>query len=103
MRSGIDSFQIFAAVGWRATQGASLYPTDITNDGLDTRIASTDFASATGDDIRVYVDGVGVDYWLDGINTATTKIWVNIDWQAAQTGDVERGDGHGVADDGDGE
>ena len=77
--SGIDSFQIFAAVGWRATQGASLYPTDICNDGLDTRIASTDFASATGNDIRVYVDGVEADYWLDGINTATTKIWVNID------------------------
>ena len=32
----------------------------------------------------MYVDGVEADYWLDGINTATTKIWVNIDWQAAQ-------------------
>jgi hypothetical protein len=93
--SGIDSFQIFAAVGWRATQGASLYPTDICNDGLDTRIASTDFASATGDDIRVYVDGVEADYWLDGINTATTKIWVNIDWQAAQTGTLSAAMGTG--------
>lgn len=81
--TGINPYRRFAAVGWRATQPATNYPVDIVNDGLDTRIASTHFADAAGDDIRVYVDGVSVDYWLDGINTATTKVWANLNWQAA--------------------
>ncbi len=84
--TGINPYRRFAAVGWRATQPATNYPVDVVNDGLDTRIASTHFADAAGDDIRVYVDGVEVDYWLDGANTATTKIWVNSNWQAALVG-----------------
>jgi hypothetical protein len=72
-------------VGWRAAQSASNYPTDIVNDGLDTRIASTNHADAQGDDLRVYVGGIESDYWLDGADTATTKIWVNLNFAAAQT------------------
>lgn len=83
--TGVNPYRRFAAVGWRATQPASNYPTDICNDGLDTQIASTNFADAQGDDIRVYVDGVEADYWLDGANTATTKVWVNLNFAAAQT------------------
>ena len=30
-----------------------------------------------GDDIRVYVNGVEVDRWLDGTNTATLRCWIN--------------------------
>ena len=83
--TGVNPYRRFAAVGWRATQPASNYPTDICNDGLDTQIASTNHADAQGDDIRVYVDGVEADYWLDGANTATTKVWVNLNFGAAQT------------------
>lgn len=32
---------------------------------------------ANGDDLRVIVDGVEVDRWLAGVNTTTTKIWIN--------------------------
>ena len=94
--TGINPYRRFAAVGWRATQPATNYPTDIVNDGLDTQIASTNFADAQGDDIRVYVDGVEVDYWLDGANTATTKIWANINWQAGQTGTLAASMGTGA-------
>lgn len=72
---------IFARVLWRSATGAMSYPVNITAGGLDTRIASTNFYSATGADIRVYVDGVDTDYWLNGINTATTSIWVNLSFQ----------------------
>jgi hypothetical protein len=72
---------IFARVLWRADVGATNYPVNITAGGLDTRIANTNFYSATGDDIRVFVDGVDTDYWLNGINTANTSIWVNLSFQ----------------------
>ena len=42
-------------------------------------------AVCRADDIRVYVNGVEADYWLDGANTATTKVWVNLNFGAAQT------------------
>ena len=80
--TGINPHRRFMAVGWRSPQPWTNYSTDIANDGLDTRIASTHFASAAGNDIRVYVDAVEVDYWLDGPNTATTKVFVNLNWQA---------------------
>lgn len=80
--TGINPHRKFMAVGWRAPQPSTNYATDIANDALDTRIASTHFASAAGNDIRVYVDGLEVDYWLDGPNTATTKVFVNLNWQA---------------------
>lgn len=84
--SGINPYRRFAAVGWRAGQSATNYPVDVVAGGLDTRIGSTHFADAAGDDIRVYVDGVEADYWLYGANTAATKVWVNLAWQAGQAG-----------------
>lgn len=33
---------------------------------------------ANGDDFRVFVDGREVDRWLDGFNTTTTKVWINL-------------------------
>ncbi len=84
--TGANSYRRFITVRWRASSAASRYPVDIVNGGLDTRTGSTHFASATGDDIRVIVDGVEANYWLHNINTATTKVWVNLDWQAGQAG-----------------
>lgn len=84
--SGINPYRRFMAVGWRSGQPGTNYPTDVASDGLDTRVGSTHFADAAGDDIRVYVDGVEVDYWLDGVNTASTKVWVNLNWQAGLVG-----------------
>ena len=95
--TGINPYRRFVAVGWRATQPATRYPVDIANDGLDTRVSpTTHFADAAGDDIRVYVDGVSVDYWLDGINTATTKVWANLNWQAALAGTLANALGTGA-------
>jgi hypothetical protein len=31
---------------------------------------------ADGDDIRVFQDGVPVDFWFSGVNTTDTKVWV---------------------------
>lgn len=34
---------------------------------------------ADGDDVRVFVDGAEVPRWLQGINTANTKVWITLD------------------------
>ena len=93
--TGTNNYRRFVTVRWRANSAASRYPVDIVNAGLDTRIASTNFASATGDDIRVIVDGMEANYWLYNVNTATTKVFVNLDWQAAQSGTLSSAMGTG--------
>lgn len=81
-KTGSWPFKRFIVVRWRANLPDTVYPIDIVNNSLDTRIASTNFAQADGDDLRVFVDGLEADRWLNGINTATTKVWVNLDWEA---------------------
>lgn len=81
---GANTYRRFVTVRWRTASAANRYTVDIVNAGLDTRIASTHFVSAAGNDIRVIVDGIEFDYWLHNINTATTKIFVNLDWQPMQ-------------------
>lgn len=93
-KTGTNPYKKFIAVHWKAAAVTS-YPTDIGNDSLDTRTASTNFASAAGDDIRVYVDGSLVDYWLDGPNTATTKVWCNLNWKKGKTVTLESALGTG--------
>jgi uncharacterized protein YqkB len=53
-------------------------PLDITSGGLDTATLTTAKMQADGDDFRVWVDGVEVDRWLQDMDTATTKCWVNL-------------------------
>lgn len=80
VNADINPYRRFMAVTWRG-EAAERYPTDIAGNALDTQIASTDFAQADGDDIRVLVNGVLVDHWLDDPDTDNTSIWVNLDWQ----------------------
>lgn len=55
------------------------YPVDVTNGGFNT---STPIGAgkmqADGDDLRVIINGTEVSRYLDGINSATTKVWVNL-------------------------
>ena len=88
--TGINLYRRFLSVTWRGG-AAGQYPVDITNAGLDTRIASTNFASAAGNDIRIYVDGTATDFWLHNINAATTKVFVNLDFQPTQQGALVTG------------
>jgi len=61
------------------------YPVDITN-GLWNMAAevSAGRMQADGDDIRVFVDGVEVDRYLDDINTTGTAVWCSIAFQPAR-------------------
>lgn len=52
-------------------------PLDITGGGLDTATLTTAKMQADGDDFRVWMDGSFSDRWLDSMDTAATKCWVN--------------------------
>jgi len=41
---------------------------------------------ANGADIVVTVDGSKVDYWLQDLDTVTTQVWANINWDKAWAG-----------------
>lgn len=97
-KTGTNPYKRFMSVRWGG-DAATSYPTDIAAASLDTRVSpTTNFASATGDDIRVYVDGVLTDFWLAGINTTTTKIWVNLNFQKAQGSNITASFGTGTVE-----
>lgn len=82
-KTGGYTYKRFMTVRWRSSLPITRYPVDITNDSLDTAaLVSGGKMQADGDDLRVFVDGVEVDRWLDGINTTTTKVWCLLDFAA---------------------
>jgi hypothetical protein len=57
------------------------YPVDLTDGGLDTAtLIGAGKMLASGDDCRIYINGVDVKRWFGGggINNASTTIWVNL-------------------------
>lgn len=89
-KSGGYTYKRFIPVRWRASAPFTRYPLDIVNGGLDTAtLVGAGKMQADGDDLRVLVDGVEADRWLNGINTANTSVWVNLDFQPAWDGTIE--------------
>jgi uncharacterized repeat protein (TIGR01451 family) len=80
-------YRRWIAVWNRADETLSDYPLEIssqTGAGFShAALVAAGKAQADGDDLRVEVDGSEVDRWLVGPNTANTRVWVNIDLQAA--------------------
>jgi hypothetical protein len=58
--------------GWGGTTAAAL---------LDNDVLSFSHLAADGRDIRVFVNNVSVPRWLKGMNTTTTQVFVNLDWE----------------------
>ena len=60
------------------------YPIDVADDSLDTATEAAAVPSrlqADGDDLRVLIDGNEVRRDLDGVATATCKVWVSAGWK----------------------
>lgn len=83
-KTGGFAYKVFQAVHWQAPQGYYFfkYPTQI-RAGWDTGALTTAKMQADGDDLRVYVDGVEVDRWLVDMDTASTDVWINLNWKPA--------------------
>jgi hypothetical protein len=51
---------------------------DITGGGLDTATLTTAKMQADGDDFTVWMNGTEADRWLNAMDSAATKCWVNL-------------------------
>lgn len=82
----------FAAVRWLgvATEG---FPIDVANGDWNTAALVSAGTINNPSNIAVFVDGVEVRRWIAGYNTATTKVWVNLDFDSAVTGAFSGYDG----------
>lgn len=73
-------FERWVPIVWKTTaasyQGILLGTLDTA-----TLIAASKMQS-DGDDLRLYVDGSEADRWISGIDTATTKIWATLSFEA---------------------
>lgn len=79
------AYRSWIPIRWRVADGHALYPVDILDNTLDTAtIIGAGKMQADGDDLRVTVDGMEVDRWLQDINTATTQCWVSLSFQGKQ-------------------
>lgn len=74
-----NPYRNYVTIYWNANQEAGVYPVMFQ---IDTRVSEGFFASATGDDIRITANGKEVPFWVSGINTATTKIWLVLGFKA---------------------
>ncbi|HUV90770.1 MAG TPA: hypothetical protein VMY80_14025 [Anaerolineae bacterium] len=83
------SYKRWLAVYNRVARALSNYPIEVTTQagtGFNHQaLVGAGHAQADGDDLRVTVDGVEVNRWLDGPNTATCKVWVNLTYQVGQS------------------
>lgn len=74
---------------WNVNTAHSNYSMEITSTeglGFDhAALVGAGKALASGDDLRVEVDGLQVDRWLDNLDTANCKVWANLSFQAAQS------------------
>jgi len=71
-------YKVFCRTEWNAPGGAVKYPIVYIMD-TSTPVGAAKM-QADGDDLRVFVNGSEVDRWLNDINTATTEIWINLDF-----------------------
>ena len=86
------AYKRWIPIRWRVSSAANNYPVDICNADLDTAaLVTAGKMQADGDDLRVHVDGVETDRWLSGMNSANTKVWVNLNWQAQQEATLAAG------------
>ncbi len=81
-------YKQWVAVNWKATVSYALYPICIGPFDTTTPIAASKM-QADGDDVRVYVDDVEVDRWLQDINDANSKVWFNTSFDAAASALLE--------------
>jgi len=74
-------YRCWLPIVWPYDESALHFPIGIIAWDTATLIAASKM-QADGDDLRVYVDGLEVDRWVEGIDTATTNVWIELDWVA---------------------
>lgn len=70
----------FLRIRWNAELSARNYPVDVLDQYATSALVSAGDMQANGDDLRIVVDDVLVDFWLVNPNTVATEAWVNLDF-----------------------
>jgi hypothetical protein len=94
-KTGDYAYKRFVPIKWRARQ-ANIYPVLLGTLDTATLIAAGKM-QADGDDLRVFVDGIEVDRWIQDINTASTEIWANMNFQNSVSATLSEAIGSGDA------
>ena len=77
-KTGIYLYRQFVTFLNRSTKPLDDYPVDITNGGWDTDTLVGTKILASGNDLRVFVNGIEANRWIDSLDSATTKVWINV-------------------------
>lgn len=89
-RTGQWGYRRYVPVYNRLSVSLTNRPIELTNGGWDTTVPiGAGKMLASGDDLRIVVDGVQVNRWLSHINQADTKVWSNISYSKAQVGSLK--------------
>jgi hypothetical protein len=84
--AGVYQNKIAAIIYNKLAEKLTRYPLDVVSAGLNTvALVSGGFLQASGVDLRVFVDGVESPRYLGAMNTAGTRVWVNLDFQPGQS------------------
>jgi hypothetical protein len=77
------TYRRWCPVRWKVHEDCRKYPVDIVGAGLSTAsLISGAKMQSDGDDLRVQINGVEAERWIGNLNTATSRVWVTLDWQA---------------------
>ncbi len=82
-RAGGFAYRRFITIYNRIDADFVDYPLEISGGFNTAALVSAGKLQADGDDLRIYVDGKQVPRWLAGINTSSTKVWINLDLSPA--------------------
>ncbi len=81
-KTGGYAYKRWCPVIWPQDVGISNYPVDLTDGGFDTdALVTASKMRSDGNDLRVQVNGNEVDRWINGINTISTQVWINMSFQ----------------------
>lgn len=95
-KTGDYAYKRFVSIKWGTDIRITRHPVDLTGGGWDTSgLVSGGKMQADGDDLRVVVDGNETDRWLYDINTATTKVWANLDFERGASAKLDNAIGSG--------
>jgi hypothetical protein len=92
-RTGGLQYKSYVTLVWKA-DSASNYPIKLGALDTSTLIGAAKM-QADGDDLRVYNGANEIDRWIQDINTATTDIWVVLEFDGTQTGTLSANIGNG--------
>jgi hypothetical protein len=82
-KAGGFLYRRWTPIKWLSTNAGQEYP--LMASLATNALVGAGKMQADGDDLRVLVDGIEVQRWLDAMNSAATKIWFTVNFTGAPT------------------